>query len=68
MGACADHGGPTFRGLCKPIAVMRVTYAIVTYVALLQAGLSIDDVRSFLRHSVRRQTMRSVGSACDGQW
>jgi predicted transglutaminase-like cysteine proteinase len=64
----ADHWSPPFetlqthRGDCED-------YAIVKYVALLQAGLSNDDVKVvILRTSVPKEDHAVVAARVDGQW
>ena len=64
----ADHWSPPFetlqsrRGDCED-------YAIVKYVALLQAGLSHEDVRIvILRNVLQREDHAVVAARVDGQW
>ena len=63
----ADHWSPPFetlqthRGDCED-------YAIVKYVALLQAGLSHDDVKIvILRNLLPREDHAAVAARVDGQ-
>jgi len=64
----ADHWSPPFetlqsrRGDCED-------YAIVKYVALLQAGLSREDVRIvILRNVLPKEDHAAVAARVDGQW
>jgi predicted transglutaminase-like cysteine proteinase len=64
----ADHWSPPFetlqthRGDCED-------YAIVKYVALLQAGLSHDDVKIvILRNLLPKEDHAAVAARVDGQW
>jgi predicted transglutaminase-like cysteine proteinase len=64
----ADHWSPPFetlqthRGDCED-------YAIVKYVALLQAGLSHDDVKIvILRNLLPNEDHSAVAARVDGQW
>jgi predicted transglutaminase-like cysteine proteinase len=64
----ADHWSPPFetlqthRGDCED-------YAIVKYVALLQAGLSHDDVKIvILRNLLPKEDHAVVAARVDGQW
>jgi predicted transglutaminase-like cysteine proteinase len=64
----ADHWSPPFetlqsrRGDCED-------YAIVKYVALLQAGLSHQDVRIvILRNVLSKEDHAAVAARVDGQW
>jgi predicted transglutaminase-like cysteine proteinase len=64
----ADHWSPPFetlqtrRGDCED-------YAIVKYVALLQAGLSPDDVKIVvLRNLLPNEDHAAVAARVDGQW
>ena len=64
----ADHWSPPFetlqthRGDCED-------YAIVKYVALLQAGLSHDDVKIvILRNLLPKEDHAAVAALVDGQW
>ena len=64
----ADHWSPPFetlqthRGDCED-------YAIVKYVALLQAGLSHDDVKIVvLRNLLPKEDHAAVAARVDGQW
>jgi predicted transglutaminase-like cysteine proteinase len=64
----ADHWSPPFetlqsrRGDCED-------YAIVKYVALLQAGLSHEDVRIvILRNVLQKEDHAAVAARVDGQW
>jgi predicted transglutaminase-like cysteine proteinase len=64
----ADHWSPPFetlqtrRGDCED-------YAIVKYVALLQAGLSHDDVKiGILRNLLPNEDHAAVAARVDGQW
>jgi predicted transglutaminase-like cysteine proteinase len=64
----ADHWSPPFetmqthRGDCED-------YAIVKYVALLQAGLSPDDVKIvILRNLLPKEDHAVVAARVDGQW
>jgi predicted transglutaminase-like cysteine proteinase len=64
----ADHWSPPFetlqthRGDCED-------YAIVKYVALLQAGLSHDDVKIvILRNLLPMEDHAAVAARVDGQW
>jgi predicted transglutaminase-like cysteine proteinase len=64
----ADHWSPPFetlqthRGDCED-------YAIVKYVALLQAGLSHDDVKIvILRNLLPNEDHAAVAARVDGQW
>jgi predicted transglutaminase-like cysteine proteinase len=64
----ADHWSPPFetlqshRGDCQD-------YAIVRYVALLQAGLSHQDVRIvILRNVLQKEDHAAVAARVDGQW
>jgi predicted transglutaminase-like cysteine proteinase len=64
----ADHWSPPFetlqthRGDCED-------YAIVKYVALLQAGLSPNDVKIvILRNLLPREDHAAVAARVDGQW
>jgi predicted transglutaminase-like cysteine proteinase len=64
----ADHWSPPFetlqthRGDCKD-------YAIVRYVALLQAGLSHDEVKIvLLRNLLPKEDHAVVATRVDGQW
>jgi predicted transglutaminase-like cysteine proteinase len=64
----ADHRSPPFetlqthRGDCED-------YAIVKYVALLQAGLSHDDVKIvILRNLLPKEDHAAVAARVDGQW
>ena len=64
----ADHWSPPFetlqshRGDCED-------YAIVKYVALLQAGLSQDDVKIIiLRNLLPNEDHAAVAARVDGQW
>jgi predicted transglutaminase-like cysteine proteinase len=64
----ADHWSPPFetlqthRGDCED-------YAIVKYVALLQAGLSRDDVKIvILRNLLPKEDHAVVAARVDGQW
>jgi len=64
----ADHWSPPFetlqshRGDCED-------YAIVKYVALLQAGLSHEDVRIvILRNILPKEDHAAVAARVDGQW
>jgi predicted transglutaminase-like cysteine proteinase len=64
----ADHWSPPFetlrthRGDCED-------YAIVKYVALLQAGLSQDDVKIvILRNLLPKEDHAVVAARVDGQW
>jgi len=64
----ADHWSPPFetlqthRGDCED-------YAIVKYVALLQAGLSRDDVKIvILRNLLPKEDHAAVAARVDGQW
>src|SRR3979490_3572825 len=67
-GGVADHWSPPFetlqthRGNCED-------YAIVKYVALLQAGLSYDDVKIvILRNLLPKEDHAVVAAPVDGQW
>src|SRR3982075_1547813 len=67
-GGVADHWSPPFetlqthRGNCED-------YAIVKYVALLQAGLSHDDVKIvILRNLLPKEDHAVVAARVDGQW
>jgi|SRR6266478_970208 predicted transglutaminase-like cysteine proteinase len=67
-GGVADHWSPPFetlqthRGNCED-------YAIVKYVALLQAGLSHDDVKIvILRNLLRKEDHAAEAARVDGQW
>ena len=64
----ADHWSPPFetlqthRGDCED-------YAIVKYVALLQAGLSHNDVKIIiLRNPLPKEDHAAVAARVDGQW
>jgi len=64
----ADHWSPPFetlqthRGDCED-------YAILKYVALLQAGLSHDDVKIvILRNLLPKEDHAAVAARVDGQW
>ena len=64
----ADHWSPPFetlqtrRGDCED-------YAIVKYLALLQAGLSHDDVKIvILRNLLPKEDHAAVAARVDGQW
>ena len=64
----ADHWSPPFealqshRGDCED-------YAILKYVALLQAGLSHEDVRIvILRHVLQKEDHAAVAARVNGQW
>ena len=64
----ADHWSPPFetlqrhRGDCED-------YAIVKYVALLQAGLSHEDVRIvILRNVLQKEDHAAIAARVDGRW
>src|SRR5260370_33934724 len=64
----ADHRSPPFETL-QPHRGNCEDYAIVKYVALLQAGLSHDDVKIvILRNLLRKEDHAAEAARVDGQW